>query len=103
MQFNWKVVRLVREGSVNGFSNVITAAHLVCEKVLDGKVEGWVTLLSYFPSPSEDSFKEYSFISEQDILSWINEEAKTKTEERLESLYNSGEESWEAVMPWENA
>lgn len=105
MEFNWRVEKICKSDVVGDLSNVVTWAYFACEKIVDGNVERSRSVLFKFPEPSQDSFLEYSSLTEEEVLSWVSEEAKDSVVKGLEAQETLAiyQRNWESEMPWQTA
>ena len=105
MNIKWQIEKLLIYPKQNNRENVVIKATWLCSVIKDGvqKVEAGTVEL---PAPLEN-FKEFSELTEEDILNWCYENGVNKNE--IESnLISALEEEEELIpivakLPWENS
>jgi hypothetical protein len=103
--YQWEIMNLHPKKSLNGLSDVISAITYVYRGIREDDVQGFITGKLDLDSPNVESFIDYSGITQETIISWLEsnvdvEEYKINIQNRIEDNLIQYTNQYDLPLPW---
>ena len=103
--YQWEIMNLHPQKSLNGLSDVISAITYVYRGIREDGIQGFITGKLDLDSPNVDSFIDYSGITREIIISWLEsnldvEEHKINIQNRIEDNLIQYTLGYNLPLPW---
>jgi hypothetical protein len=103
--YQWEIMNLHPKKSLDGLSDVISAITYVYRGTSEDGNDLFITGKLDLPSPNVESFIDYSGVTQETIISWLEnnlnvEEFKTQIQIRLESDTPEFTNGYNLPLPW---
>jgi hypothetical protein len=103
--YQWEIMNLHPKKSLDGLNDVISAITYVYRGTREDGVDGFVSGMLNLPTPNVESFINYSDITQETIISWLEssfniQEFKTQIQSRIEDGSPQFVTDYNLPLPW---